>query len=488
MLTPHAGELDVFGWTLNASTHQLENKTEIAASEFYAVGVDPAGRIYAYDEEGAKATHHVDVFAAGAGAHASPVEEFGAGTIGESTGIAYSPHGGGTVYVTDATSNQVHVYTHGSATPPEVRECSVTPSAESATVSCTIEPEAGEATWKLEYRAPAGTFNKATGGTVTAEGEVDGDITGLEPASEYDWRMSASNTSGEGASQGVFVTQAVAPAAIAEAASAMLARSATLNGKVNPENSTTAYRFEYGPCASAEEASCKTSPYPDSTPEATRSGDGAVAISEHVEELQPGGIYHYRVLAVDSVGEASSEEEVFTTTSLAHAEAITGAASAVSQTAATISGTVDPNGQPTSYAWEVGTTTGYGTSVYGSAGEGSRPQAVTLALTGLLADTTYHYRLLASNRSGTVYGADQTFTTQAYNTPQALTVPPAPLLIPMPVFPAVNTATTKGLTRAQKLAKALKACKKDHSRSKRAACEKKARKTYGTRAKKQAKQ
>ncbi len=111
MLTPHAGELDVFGWTLNASTHQLENKTEIAASEFYAVGVDPAGRIYAYDEEGAKATHHVDVFAAGAGAHASPVEEFGAGTIGESTGIAYSPHGGGTVYVTDATSNQVHVYT-----------------------------------------------------------------------------------------------------------------------------------------------------------------------------------------------------------------------------------------------------------------------------------------------------------------------------------------------------------------------------------------
>ncbi len=111
VLTPHAGELDVFGWTLNASTHQLENKTEIAAGEFYAVGVDPEGRIYAYDEEGAKATHHVDVFAAGAGAHASPVEEFGAGTIGESTGIAYSPHGGGTVYVTDATSNQVHVYT-----------------------------------------------------------------------------------------------------------------------------------------------------------------------------------------------------------------------------------------------------------------------------------------------------------------------------------------------------------------------------------------
>lgn len=47
-----------------------------------------------------------------------------------------------------------------------------------------------------------------------------------------------------------------------------------------------------------------------------------------------------------------------------------------------------------------------------------------------------------------------------------------------PAKPAVK-AKAKPLTRAQKLVKALKACKRDRSKKKRAACEKKARRTYG---------
>jgi hypothetical protein len=39
--------------------------------------------------------------------------------------------------------------------------------------------------------------------------------------------------------------------------------------------------------------------------------------------------------------------------------------------------------------------------------------------------------------------------------------------------------SVKPLTRAQKLAKALKACRKDHKKRKRLACEKQAKKKYG---------
>ncbi len=92
-------------------------------------------------------------------------------------------------------------------------------------------------------------------------------------------------------------------------ASFVFARTATLNGEVNPENSATGYRFEYGPCGSAPR--CPTSPYPDSAPSheaEAGSGFGAVAISEQLEELQTGTTYHYRVVAVDATGEATSKK------------------------------------------------------------------------------------------------------------------------------------------------------------------------------------
>jgi Divergent InlB B-repeat domain len=94
----------------------------------------------------------------------------------------------------------------------------------------------------------------------------------------------------------------------------------------------------------------------------------------------------------------------------------TGAASGVSQTAATLSGTVNPDGAAVS-ACEVqyGTSAGYGlkASCASLPGSGASPVAVSVALSGLTAGTTYHYRFVATNPGGTVYGADATFTTAA---------------------------------------------------------------------------
>lgn len=91
---------------------------------------------------------------------------------------------------------------------------------------------------------------------------------------------------------------------------------------------------------------------------------------------------------------------------------ITGATSAITAVSATVSGQVNPNGAPTTYRFDVGTTTAYGASTQsGSAGSGTAAVGVSATLTGLSPGTTYHYRIEATDFAGTSTGTDATFTT-----------------------------------------------------------------------------
>ncbi len=86
----------------------------------------------------------------------------------------------------------------------------------------------------------------------------------------------------------------------------------------------------------------------------------------------------------------------------------------VETTEAKLGALVNPGGIQTVYRFEYGTTTEYGSSTpfpEGSVGEGVKSHAVWAAASGLAPGTTYHYRVVASNELGTVYGPDQTFTT-----------------------------------------------------------------------------
>lgn len=90
----------------------------------------------------------------------------------------------------------------------------------------------------------------------------------------------------------------------------------------------------------------------------------------------------------------------------------TGSPSQVHSTSAVLNGTVDPKGQATTYYFQYGTSTAYGLqSSPASAGSGSGNVAVNSTITGLTSATTYHYRLVAQNASGTSDGADQTLAT-----------------------------------------------------------------------------
>jgi hypothetical protein len=114
----------------------------------------------------------------------------------------------------------------------------------------------------------------------------------------------------------------------------------------------------------------------------------------------------------------------------------------------------------------------------------------------LSSGTLYYYRLIASNLNGIAEPPPEgAFTTAAGpGASSPLTQPPTPPLLATPViaFPSesptgggVQGKNTKRLTNAQKLANALKACRKK-PKSKRAACERQARKRYSA-AKRQAK-
>ena len=85
--------------------------------------------------------------------------------------------------------------------------------------------------------------------------------------------------------------------------------------------------------------------------------------------------------------------------------AITGPVTSVGPTTATATGTVNPNGQATTWYVEYGTSTSYGSKTANvSAGSGTANTAVSASLTGLTAGTTYHYRVVATNSSGTSPG------------------------------------------------------------------------------------
>jgi hypothetical protein len=94
--------------------------------------------------------------------------------------------------------------------------------------------------------------------------------------------------------------------------------------------------------------------------------------------------------------------------------ATTGSATNVTSTTATVSGTVNPNKETTTYHFEYGPTTAYGTSTPDAGPvSGNGGKSASADLTQLAPSTTYHYRLVAANGSGNAQGADMTFTTLA---------------------------------------------------------------------------
>jgi DNA-binding beta-propeller fold protein YncE len=223
----------------------------------------------------------------------------------------------------------------------------------------------------------------------------------------------------DGFSNRVFILGIVNPSDAATAAATDVeAHGATLNGTVDPNGSPTQYHFEYSVDGS------DWTIVPDSAV-AVGNGDDPVAVSQPTGPLEANTEYRYRIVATKTYGGApptTSGETTFTTQ--AAPPSVTAIGATPTTNGATLRGRINPQNSPTTYRFEYGTTTAYGTAVPvpdGDAGAGSDPTQVSEQIAGLEPETTYHYRLVATNQAGTANGPDRTFTTPAADLPD----PPA---------------------------------------------------------------
>ncbi len=196
-----------------------------------------------------------------------------------------------------------------------------------------------------------------------------------------------------------------------EAPSAITANSATLKGTLNPNASGTAgYYFNYGKNGSCEEIS--------TTPGAEATGKG-IAVSTPVTGLEGNTEYMVCVVATHE-GEPTQGLSLPFTTLAAKPTAAGGEAYGITPFAASANTFVNPENQTTSCEFEYGTTLPSAQVVPcepASLG-GKEAQLVTGVFGGLTPKTTYHYRIVATNATGTTTGTAGQFTTLTLEAPK----------------------------------------------------------------------
>jgi hypothetical protein len=125
--------------------------------------------------------------------------------------------------------------------------------------------------------------------------------------------------------------------------------------------------------------------------------------------------YCYRARAYNAAGSSSYSNEVCATTqaSAPFPSTTTGSATNIAFNSVTLNGTVNPNGVETGALFQWGSTTSYGNLTDSQIiGSGTDNINISVNLNELSSDTTYHFRIVATNSAGgTTFGEDQDFTT-----------------------------------------------------------------------------
>jgi hypothetical protein len=236
-------------------------------------------------------------------------ESFGSGVLSAGSGVAFDS---GHVYVADASAEKIDVFVEGVV--PDVTTGSQSAHGPgSATVGGTVNPDGIPITsCKVEYgpdtsyghTAPCAQTPAAIG-SGTSPVTVSANLTGIEQFTNH-YRLVAANANGSTYGEDRTLTTTVRPSVDDQSVENVASTSATLSARINPGNADTTYSFEYG-----TDASYGTSlPVPGGD---AGSGVTDVAVSAHPQDLTPSTLYHFRVVASNTVGSKDGPDQVFTT-------------------------------------------------------------------------------------------------------------------------------------------------------------------------------
>ena len=296
--------------------------------------------------------------------------------------------------------------------PTVVTKAATSVKSTTATATATVNPNSGEVSkCEFEYGTSISYGQTASCAALPGGGsspvEVTAALSGLTANTTYHYRISATNAGGTSkGSDETFKTLPNAPAVVTKAATSIKQTTATATATVNPNSGEVSEcKFEYGTSISyGSTASCASLP---------GSGSSPVEVTAALSGLTANTTYHYRISATNAGGTSKGSDETFKTLPNPPA-VVTKAATSIAQTTATATATVNPNGGEVSKCeFEYGTSISYGSTASCASlpGSGSSPVEVTAALSGLTANTTYHYRISATNAGGTSKGSDETFKT-----------------------------------------------------------------------------
>jgi len=277
----------------------------------------------------------------------------------------------------------------------------------SATLNGSVNPRG--ATTMVSFQYGLTTSYGSTTPMQTQNGNtlrpVSANITSLLANRTYHFRIVAHNNGGTsfGADRIFTTLTATGPPVVATNPATLIASfSATLNGSLNPHGLTTTVSFQYG----------TTTAYGSTTPMQTQTGNTYRNIAANISGLSANTVYHFRIVATNSAGTRFGGDRTFTTlAATGRPVATTDPATFIASFSATLNALLNPHGLPTSFHFQYGTTPSYGLTTAPQNRAGNTFQAVGANVTGLTANTLYHFRVVASNGAGTTMGSDRTFTT-----------------------------------------------------------------------------
>ncbi len=271
-----------------------------------------------------------------------------------------------------------------------------------ATLNGIVLPNGLAASAYFEW-GPSTTYGRSTATNAvpasTGSASVAVAVSSLGPVTAWHYRLVTSGAGGvaRGADQS-FTTLASPPVASTLSAQSIGTTSAILAGTA--AGSQIMGYFQWG----------LTTAYGNTTP-AFYSPAGSINSTASLPELASGASYHYRFVAINSGGASYGADVTFSTLTQPPLATTTGA-SGVGQTTAVLNGVVNPNWLPTTYIFEWGLNTAYGSSTtVQTAGQGAGPDTESFLLANLTPNTPYHYRISAANAAGSSKGADSFFFT-----------------------------------------------------------------------------